>query len=113
MAAIPDSFTIIFSIFQVLIGYLTEPAKHMPVIEFPPFEIAGAAERNGTGMTKEFPLSLRGLDRGRGIGADDRFRGDETAIDEIKSQGHETGDFGHRCLPCNFGLTLIFYSEPA
>jgi hypothetical protein len=80
----------------------------MPVIELSLCEIAGAAERNGPGMTEEFPLPLRGLDRDRRIGADDRFRGDETAIDEIKSQCHETGNFGHRCRPCNFSLTLLF-----
>jgi hypothetical protein len=35
----------------------------MPAVEFALLEIAGAAERNGTGMTKQLPLPLRRLDR--------------------------------------------------
>jgi hypothetical protein len=69
----------------------------MLVIECSLFEIAGAAERNGTGVTEQFPLPLRSLYRGHGICADDRFRSNKVTVDEIKSYCYEMSDFGHQC----------------
>jgi hypothetical protein len=73
----------------------------MPVVEFTLLEIAGAAERNSAGMTKQLPLPLRRLYRDRGVSAVNAFAGNKDAVDEVKSQGHEVSDFGHRCPLCS------------
>jgi hypothetical protein len=92
---IRQSWVIIFS--GVLIRHLTKPAQHVPVVEFALLEIAGAAERSRAGMPQDFPLSLRGLYRGRGTCTVNGFTGSKGAVDEVKSQCHEMNDFGHEC----------------
>jgi len=94
-----NSLVIVFS--QVLLRNLAKPAQHMPVVEFTLLEIAGAAERNSAGMTKQLPLPLRRLYRDRGVSAVNAFAGNKDAVDEVKSQGHEVSDFGHRCPLCS------------
>jgi hypothetical protein len=54
------------------------------VVEFTLFEIAGAAERYGPGVTEQLPLPLSGLERG--TCAVDGVTGNKPAIDEIESQ---------------------------
>jgi hypothetical protein len=93
-----NSLVIVFS--QVLLRNLAKPAQHVPVVEFTLLEIAGAAERNSTGMTKQPPLPLRRLDRSRGVSAVNAFPGNKNAVDEVESQGHEVSDFSHRCPLC-------------
>jgi hypothetical protein len=88
-----NSLVIVFS--QVLLRNLAKPAQHMPVVEFTLLEIAGAAERNGAGMTKQLPLPLRRLYRDRGVSAVNAFAGNKDAVDEVESQGHEVSDFSH------------------
>jgi hypothetical protein len=82
----------------------------MPVVEFTLLEIAGAAERNSAGMTKQLPLPLRRLYRDRGVSAVNAFAGNKDAVDEVKSQGHEVSDFGHRC---RFAARLLIAPRPA
>jgi hypothetical protein len=67
----------------------------VPVVEYSPLEIAGAAERNSAGVPEEFPLPLRRLYRDRWTWAVNGFSGRKGTVDEIKSQCHETCDFGH------------------
>jgi len=84
---------IIFSF--VLIRHLPKAAQQVPVVEYSPLEIAGAAERNGAGVPEEFPLPLRRLYRDRWTWAVNGFSSRKGTVDEIKSQCHETCDFGH------------------
>jgi hypothetical protein len=67
----------------------------MPVVESALFKIAGAAERDGPGVTEQLPLPLRRLDGEYGTCAVNAFAGDKLSVDEIESQCHEMGDFGH------------------
>jgi hypothetical protein len=90
-----EASSLVFVFSQVLLRNLAKPAQHMPVAEFTLLEIAGAAERNGTGMTKQLPLPQRRLDRSRGVSAVNAFAGNKDAVDEVESQGHEVSDFGH------------------
>jgi hypothetical protein len=85
--------SIIFSF--VLVRHLPKPAQHVPVVEYSPLEIAGAAERDGAGVPQEFPLPLRRLYRDRRTCAVNGFSSRKGTVDEIKSQCHETCDFGH------------------
>ena len=62
---------------------------------FSRFKVTGSAERNGAGVTKHFPLSLRGLYCARRAFAVNRGAAYESAIDEIKRQRLKYGDFGH------------------
>ena len=82
-------------IVRVFIGHLPKPTQHMPVVESALFEIAGAAESNGPGVTEQLPLSLRRLDGECRTYAINGFAGNKPTVDEIESQCHETGDFGH------------------
>jgi hypothetical protein len=91
----PNSWIIRFK--SVLVRHLPKPAQHVPMVEFGRFEIAGAAEGDGTGMPQDLPQSLRRLYRDRRTCAVDGFTGDKAAIAEIKSQCHEMRDFGHEC----------------
>ena len=100
-----NSLVIVFS--QVLLRNLAKPAQHMPVVEFTLLEIAGAAERNGTGMSQDLPQPLRRLYRDRRTCAVNGFTGDKAAIAEVKSQCHEMSDFGHECPLCGPRLTVI------
>jgi hypothetical protein len=93
IAAIRHSLSIIFSF--VLVRHLPKPAQHVPVVEYSPLEIAGAAERDGAGVPEEFPLPLRRLYRDRRTCAVNGLSGRKGTVDEIKSQCHETCDFGH------------------
>ena len=63
--------------------------------EFPFAEIAGAAERDRTGVTENLPLPLRGLYSERRTTAVDQLAVDKTSVDKIESQGLETHDFSH------------------
>jgi hypothetical protein len=58
-------------------------------------KITGSAERDGAGVTKHFPLPLRGLYCARRAFAVNRGTAYESAIDEIERQRLEDGDFGH------------------
>ena len=93
IAAIRHSLPIIFSF--VLIRHLPKPAQHVPMVEYSPLEIAGAAERDGAGVPQEFPLPLRRLYRDRRTCEVNGFSSRKGTVDEIKSQCHETCDFGH------------------
>ena len=95
IAAMRHSWGIIF--FCVLVRHLPKPAQHVRVVEFGLFEIAGAAEGDGTGMPQNFPQPLRRLYRDRRTCAVNGFTSDKAAIAEIKSQCHEMSDFGHEC----------------
>jgi hypothetical protein len=64
-----------------------------------PAGIAGAAERDRTGMTENLPLSLRRLDRGCRTFAVDKLAVGKAAIDEIERQGLKADDFGHLSAP--------------
>jgi hypothetical protein len=96
IAAIRHSLPILFSF--VLVRHLPKPAQHVPVVEYSPLEIAGAAERDGAGVPEEFPLPLRRLYRDRRTCAVNSLSGRKGTVDEIKSQCHETCDFGHGML---------------
>jgi hypothetical protein len=94
IAAIQNSLVvIIFAL--VFVRHLPKPAQDMLAIVFSFDEIAGAAERNGAGMTKEFPLPQRGLYSKRRICADDGLGRSKITVDEIKSYCDELSDFGH------------------
>jgi hypothetical protein len=80
-----EASSLVFVFSQVLLRNLAKPAQHMPVAEFTLLEIAGAAERNGAGMTKQLPLPLRRLYRDRGVSAVNAFAGNKDAVDEVKS----------------------------
>ena len=67
----------------------------MPLVESALFEIPGAAESNGSGVTEQLPLSLRRLDGECRTYAVNGFAGNKPTVDEIESQCHETGDLGH------------------
>ena len=67
----------------------------MLVIESSFVEIAGAAERNGAGVTEYFPLPLRYLYRKRRTCAVNQFAAHKTAVDKIERQCLKTGDFSH------------------
>lgn len=82
-------------IVRIFIRHLTEPAQHVPVVESALFEVAGAAECNGPGVTEQLPLPLRRLDGECRTSAVNGFAGNKPSVDEIESQGHELGDFGH------------------
>jgi len=96
IAAIRHSLPIVFCF--VLIRHLPKPAQHVPVVEYSPLEIAGAAERDGAGVPEEFPLPLRRLYCDRRTCAVNSLSGRKGTVDEIKSQCHETCDFGHGML---------------
>jgi hypothetical protein len=96
IAAIRHSLPILFSF--VLVRHLPKPAQHVPVVEYSPLEIAGAAERDGAGVPEEFPLPLRRLYCDRRTCAVNGLSGRKGTVDEIKSQCHETCDFGHGML---------------
>jgi hypothetical protein len=96
IAAIRHSLSIIFSF--VLVRHLPKPAQHVPVVEYSPLEIAGSAERDGAGVPEEFPLPLRRLYCDRRTCAVNSLSGRKGTVDEIKSQCHETCDFGHGML---------------
>jgi hypothetical protein len=96
IAAIRHSLPILFSF--VLVRHLPKPAQHVPVVEYSPLEIAGAAERDGAGVPEEFPLPLRRLYCDRRTCAVNSLSGRKGTVDEIKSQCHETCDFGHGML---------------
>jgi len=85
---------------QVLIRHQPKSAQHMLVIEFTRFEVGGAAERNGTGVTKQLPLSLCRLDRNRRTRTVYGCTLHKVVVDAIESQCHEMSDFGHQCPPC-------------
>jgi hypothetical protein len=93
IAAIRHSLPIVFCF--VLIRHLPKPAQHVPVVEYSPLEIAGAAKGNSAGVPQELPLPLRRLYRDRRTCAVNGFSGRKGAVDEIKRQCHETCDFGH------------------
>jgi len=80
---------------QILVRYLPKPAQNMLVIESSFVEIAGAAERNGAGVTEYFPLPLRYLYRKRRTCAVNQFAAHKTAVDKIERQCLETSNFGH------------------
>jgi hypothetical protein len=93
VAAMRNSSVIV--IVQISVGHLPKPAQHMPAVEFALFEIAGAAECNRAGVTKQLPLPLCRLNRERRIRTADGLTGNEATIDEIESQRHEMSDFRH------------------
>jgi hypothetical protein len=65
---------------------LTEPAQQVLAAVSSRFKITGSAERNGTGVTKHFPLPLRGLYSARRAFALNRVAGCEMAVDKIERQ---------------------------
>lgn len=67
----------------------------MPAVEYALFEIAGPAERNGTGVTEQLPLPLRRLDGESRACAVNAFPGNKGTVDEIERQCHEMSDFSH------------------
>jgi hypothetical protein len=71
----------------------------MLVSEFPFAEIAGAAERDRTGVTENLPLPLRGLYGVRRTAAVNELSVEQTAVDKIEGQGLEANDFGHLFNP--------------
>jgi hypothetical protein len=75
---------------------LSKSPKDMPVAEFSDLEIAGPAERDGTGMTEGFPERLRTLDRIDRTWASERFTGDDVVTDVVERHDHELDDLGHR-----------------
>lgn len=56
---------------------------------------SACGKSNGAGVTKHFPLPLRGLYCARRAFAVDRGATYESAIDEIERQRLEDSDFGH------------------
>lgn len=86
---------LVIVIVQIFVGHLPKPAQHVPEVEFAQFEIAGAAKRNSAGVGEQLPLPLRRSDRQRRICAVNGFTGNKPTVDEIESQSHEMGDFGH------------------
>ena len=82
-------------IVRVFIGHLPKPAQHVLLVESASFEIAGAAESNGPGVTEQLPLPLRRLDGECRTYAVNGLAGNQPTVDEIESQCHKTSDFGH------------------
>jgi hypothetical protein len=64
-------------------------------LEFANLEIAGAADRDRTGMAEGFPKPLRTRYRGGGSWAFDGFASDNAAIDIIEGHHHEIGELAH------------------
>jgi hypothetical protein len=94
IAAIQNSFASIVA--QVFVRHLPEPAQYMPAIVFSLLKVAGATERNGARMTKEFPLPQRSLYGRPRTCADDGFDRSKITVDEIKSYCDKLRDFGHQ-----------------
>ena len=85
--------------------------------EFRCAEIAGTAERDGTGVTENLPLPLRGLYGVRRTAAVNELSAEQTAVDKIEGQGLETDDFGHlftyRSEPAAYARLSSVTSNPA
>lgn len=97
-----------FAVDAILPRHLPEPAQDVLLVESCLCKIAGAAERDGTGVTEYLPLPLRGLDRCRGSCAFDGFPGDQAAVDEIKGERKKMSDFSHDgCPAAKAGWTVI------
>ena len=87
--------SLVTTIVRIFIRHLPKPAQHMLLVESASFEIAGAAESDGPGVAEQLPLPLRRLDGECRTYAINGFAGNKPTVDEIESQCHETGDFGH------------------
>jgi hypothetical protein len=87
-----------FVIASIFIRYLTKPAQNVLLIESPFFKIAGAAERNGSGVTEKLPLAPRRPYRVSETCAVNRFVGNEPSIRKVKSQHHKARELGHFIL---------------
>jgi hypothetical protein len=95
--------SLVTTIVRIFIRHLPIPAQHMLAVESASFEVAGTAESNGSGVAEQLPLPQRRLDGKSWTCAVNGFAGNKPTVDEIESQCHESGDFGHnaRLLSCS------------